>query len=155
MRLRVIIVGKDKHDPLVAAAEDYRARASRYAPVDLVEIKETPLKKGSVEQVKKDEAARIAKLLDPDEHVVVLDERGKALESTQLAGRLDRYMQDGLRKVAFVIGGPSGLDPDFMARAQERWRLSSLTLPHRLARLLLMEQLYRGFTILRGEPYHK
>lgn len=156
VRLRVVVVGKDRGDPLLTAADAYLDRVKHYMPVELVEVKEVPLKKGSaVEQVKAEEAKRLEKVLAPDELRVVLDERGQLLSSEELAGRVDRWMQDGLRSVALVIGGPSGLDPAFMRQARERWALSRMTLPHRMARLLLSEQLYRAFTILRGEPYHK
>ncbi|MCB9648559.1 MAG: 23S rRNA (pseudouridine(1915)-N(3))-methyltransferase RlmH [Deltaproteobacteria bacterium] len=156
MRLRLVVVGKDRGEPLLEAADAYLDRMRHHLPVELVEVKEVPLKKNSsVEQVKAEEAQRLEKILAPDEYVVVLDERGQLLTSPEVAGRLDRWMQDGLRSVALVIGGPSGLDPSFMKRARERWALSKMTLPHRMARLVLSEQLYRGLTILRGEPYHK
>jgi len=156
VRARIILVGRDRKDPLVEAANAYLDRTRHTFPVDVVEVKEAPLKRGApVERVKAEEAARIEKVLEPGERVIALDERGKALTSTAVAGRFDRWMQEGLRSVAFVIGGPSGLDPAFVAKADERWALSAMTLPHRLARLVLSEQIYRAVSILRGEPYHK
>ena len=99
--------------------------------------------------------ARIAAAIAPGEHVVALDEGGKSVSSVQVAARLDRWAMEGRGAVAFVIGGPNGLDREWLARVPERWSLSKMTLPHRLARLVLMEQIYRGCTINRGEPYHK
>lgn len=155
MRLRFLIVGKDRQDPLVLAAEAYRERLSHYFPTELVEVKETPLKNAPVERVKQEEAARLMDALHDGDYLIVLDERGKEHTSMELAERLKRAQADGIRSLALVIGGPSGLDPELVKSAKERWALSRLTLPHRIARLLLCEQLYRAGTILRGEPYHK
>lgn len=156
MRVRVVLVGRDRNDPLIDAANLYLDRARHSFPVEVVEVKEAPLKKGtSPERVKAEEAERLKKVLEPGELVIALDERGKGLTSVQVAQRLDRWMQDGLRSVAFVIGGPSGLHPDFLKQANERWALSTMTLPHRMARLLISEQIYRAISIVRGEPYHK
>ncbi len=156
MRVRVVLVGRDRNDPLIEASEVYLDRARHTFPVDVVEVKEAPLKKGaSVLRVKAEEAERIKKVLEPGELVIVMDERGKGLTSVQVSDKFDRWMQEGLRSVAFVIGGPSGLHPDFMKQARERWALSTMTLPHRMARLILCEQIYRAVSILRGEPYHK
>lgn len=155
MRLRFLIVGRDRHDPLVVAAEDYRERLGHYFPTELVEVKETPLKNAPVERVKQEEAQRLRDALQDGDHLILLDERGKEHSSIEVAERLRRAQNEGLRSLAFAIGGPSGLDPQFLKEAKERWSLSRLTLPHRFARLLLTEQLYRAGTILRGEPYHK
>lgn len=156
MKLRFIVVGRDRRDPLVQVGADYLERIRRYVPAELVEVKETPLLRGAnVARVKKDEAERLSAALNPGERVVALDEGGLALNSVALSARLDDWMQTGIRSVALVIGGPAGLDPHWVRRADECWSLSALTLPHRLARLVLLEQVYRGLTILRGEPYHK
>ena len=116
----------------------------------LVEYAEAELKKA-----RPDEAKKIRKALKPGEHVIALDERGKSLSSVQVAECLDQWSSHGPSSVAFVIGGPSGLDRGFLAQAHDRWQLSKMTLPHRLARVILTEQIYRAFTILRNEPYHK
>lgn len=156
LKLTVVIVGKDKRDPIVGAADEYLARLGHYFPTDVVEVKEEPEKRGrSIDVVKKAEAERISRAIPDGALVVALDERGKAHTSEQLAEKLGRWQVDGVQRVALVIGGPSGLDPDFMKRARERWTLSAMTLPHRIARLVLFEQLYRAGTILRGEPYHR
>ncbi len=156
MRVRVVLVGRDRNDPLIEAANGYLDRARHTFGVDLVEVKEAPLKKGSsVDKVKAEEADRIRKVLEPGELLIALDERGKGLTSVQVSERFDRWMQEGLRSVAFVIGGPSGLHPSLLKEARERWALSTMTLPHRMARLVISEQIYRAVSILRGEPYHK
>lgn len=156
MKLRFIVVGRDRSDPLVEEAGAYLARIVRYVPAELVEVKEGSLGRAAeVSKVKKREAERVRAALSREDWVVALDERGCVLRSLELSGRLDGWMQTGRRSVAFVVGGPAGLDPEFLEAADERWSLSALTLPHRLARLVLLEQVYRGLTILRGEPYHK
>lgn len=156
VKLRFIIVGRDRRDPLVTASGDYLDRIRHYHKVELVELKEEPARASApVARVRKVEAQRIAAAIAPGEHVVALDEGGKSVSSVQVAARLDRWAMEGRGAVAFVIGGPNGLDREWLARAPERWSLSKMTLPHRLARLVLMEQIYRGCTINRGEPYHK
>ena len=84
-----------------------------------------------------------------------MDERGRQQTSASLAERVGRWVDDGMSTVSLFVGGPSGLHPKIIEEANERWALSTFTLPHRVARLILCEQMYRAFTILRGEPYHK
>ena len=154
--MRIVVVGRDRRDPLCLAADEYVERVKRYRPIEVVEVKEIPLTKHrDIAEVKREEAARLQERLQPGERVVALDERGKVRTSEEIAKHIERLELDAHRTLTFVIGGPSGLDPDFVQRADERWALSKLTLPHRLARLVLSEQLYRAMTILRGEPYHK
>ncbi|MEQ8278104.1 MAG: 23S rRNA (pseudouridine(1915)-N(3))-methyltransferase RlmH [Deltaproteobacteria bacterium] len=156
MKLVVVIVGKDRGDPIVGASDDYLQRLQHYFPAEVVEVKEEPAKKGrSVEVVKRAEAERIRRVIPDGAITIALDERGKAYRSEQLAEKLERWQVEGTRNVALVIGGPNGLDAELLKKARERWSLSSLTLPHRIARLVLLEQLYRAGTILRREPYHR
>lgn len=156
MKLRFIVVGRDRNDPLVQVSNDYLQRLQHYLPTELVEVKEESRSKNAPDaRVKLKEAERIRQALEPSDTVIVLDEHGKHHTSVKLAKKFDGWMQDGLSRVSFVIGGPSGLDPDLIKHAQERWALSTFTLPHRLARVVLFEQVYRAFTIVRGEPYHR
>lgn len=156
MRLRLIVVGRDRGDAICEAADGYLARVRRDFECEVVELKEVPLKKtSSVLQVMSAEAERIRQALHGRDKVVALDRSGRTLDSEQLAERIRRYRDGAASSLAVVIGGPSGLHPDLMATADEVWSLSALTLPHRIARLLVCEQLYRACSILRGEPYHK
>ncbi len=156
MKLRVIVVGRDRGDALCEVASDYLTRLGRVFPTTLVEVKEEPARASNpVDRVRAIEAERLEKALLPGERVVALDERGKEHTSVELAQRMSRWADEGRSSVAFLIGGPNGLDPALVAKADERWALSRLTLPHRMARVLLAEQLYRATTIMRGEPYHK
>jgi 23S rRNA (pseudouridine1915-N3)-methyltransferase len=156
VKLRVIAVGRDRRDPLVLAAGEYLERAGRYYPVELVELKEEPAR-GSVpvERVQQAEAERFERAIGDGDLVIALDERGRELDSVGLARRLEGWALEGRGGVAFLIGGANGLAPSVRARAHETWRLSRMTLPHRMARLVLAEQLYRACTIVRGEPYHR
>jgi 23S rRNA (pseudouridine1915-N3)-methyltransferase len=157
VRFRLIVVGKDKNEPIVEASAVYVERIARYFPIDVLELKEEPAKATTpIARVRAIEAERIEKALGDDAYAIALDERGKELTSIDFANRLKKWANEGKSTVAFVIGGPNGLDPDFaQKRAKEQWSLSRMTLPHRIARLLFAEQLYRACTIMRGEPYHK
>jgi len=155
VKLRLLVIGRDRKDPLCVAAGAYLDRVGRYHPIELVELKEEPVKGAPVAKVQLAEAERIKKALLPGEHLIVLDERGKQLDSNGVAEKLRRWAMEGPSRVAFAIGGSTGLHPDLVAVAKEKWSLSRMTLPHRMARLFLAEQLYRGCTIVRGEPYHK
>jgi 23S rRNA (pseudouridine1915-N3)-methyltransferase len=153
VRLRVVAVGRDRSGLYQPAIEEYAGRLARYVKFELVEVPEAR-KHAGTPQAKGEEAAAITAKLSPRERVVVLDERGDELTSLGFAERVRRWIEGG-QDVTLVIGGSDGLAPELLARAQERLAVSRFTLAHRLARLVLVEQLYRAFTILRGEPYHK
>lgn len=146
LRYRVVHVGRKAQDPLLAAAQEYEQRLARYAKIETVLVRDSGLN-----------AERDALLarLPAGEHVVALDERGLQLGTAELTERLRGFARRGSATVSFVIGGADGLHADVKARAQESWALSRLTLPHRLALVVLLEQLYRAHTILRGERYHR
>ncbi len=138
MRIVVVAVGKIREKSLRAVADDYLGRASHYARVSEVEVKTD----GELERSVPREAT-----------VIALDPAGDAVTSRELAVRVERWGRRGKGDVAFVIGGAEGIPKPLLAAAHARLSLSTLTLPHRLARVVLFEQLYRAFTILRGEPY--
>ncbi len=145
MKLVVVSVGAASKGAEYELAAEYLARIGRYCGVATAELK--PGKPA-------DAAAAIAKAC-AGATLVALDERGASLGgSEKLARRLESLASRGKGIVAFVIGGAHGLPPPTLAAAHERWSLSPLTFPHRLARVVLCEQLYRALTILRGEPYH-
>jgi len=146
MKLRLISIGRDRSQLFEPAVQEYAARVRKQLPLELVELKEQPSRDKEAELV----LARLA----PRELLVCLDERGKLLSSPELATRLGRW-RDESRDVAFVIGGDEGHAESVRQRAELVWSLSPLVMPHRLARVVVAEQLYRALTILRGEPYHK
>lgn len=153
MKLRVLAIGKDRSGLYAPAVEEYVKRLGRYVRFELVELPEAK-KHAGTPRAREEEGAALLARLDPREHVVALDERGKEYTSVELARRVEGWQGQG-RDVALLVGGSDGLSPEVLARAQEKLALSRFTLAHRLARLVLVEQLYRAMTIVRGEPYHK
>ena len=153
MKLRVLAVGKDRSGLFAPAAGEYAERLRRMLRFELVELPEAKRFAGTP-RAKEEEGAALLARVDPREHVVALDERGKEYTSQELARRVEAWLGAG-RDVALLVGGADGLAPAVLARAGERLALSRMTLPHRLARVVLLEQLYRAMAILRGEPYHK
>lgn len=136
-------------------AEEYAGRLRRYFPVDVVEVAEEDMNRRSPEEVLSAEAGRLLKKLPAGAYTVALDrERGKSLSSEGIAARLDSFGTAGRSHAAFLIGGPLGLSREALAAADETWSLGDITLPHALARVVLLEQLYRGVKIGRGEKYH-
>jgi 23S rRNA (pseudouridine1915-N3)-methyltransferase len=126
----------------------------RELPVNVTEIKPEVRGSKTREQLLAAEKGRIRDALQPGSRIVVLDEKGDDLTTLKLAKRLEAWMQDG-RDVALLIGGADGLDEEFKQLADDKLRLSSLTLPHGMARLLLCEQLYRAVSVLKNHPYHR
>jgi len=148
VRIRIISVGRDK-EFTAAAAEEYAARLCRFVDLDLVE-----LSAASGPSAKEREAERIlARRLSRGE-LWVLDLRGSELTSIEVSRRIAR-LRDSALDLSLCIGGDEGLAPAVVQAAAFSWSLSRLTLPHRLARVVSLEQLYRAFEILRGGPYHK
>ena len=144
MRVVVVAVGRLKERALRETADDYYGRIRRYAKLEEIELKD-----GDAAEV----GARIARAIPDRSRVVALAVGGEKQTSERFAKWLGRAEVDGVQSVVFVIGGAYGLPPDVEARADLKLSLSTMTLPHRLARILLAEQIYRAFTILRGEPY--
>jgi 23S rRNA (pseudouridine1915-N3)-methyltransferase len=153
VKTRILAIGRDRSGLFAPAVEEYLKRLSRSLRVELVELPEARRQAGTP-QAREEEGATLLARLRPGERLVALDEHGDQPTSLELARRLAGWQARG-QDLAFCLGGADGLAPEVLERAQERLALSRLTLPHRLARLLLVEQLYRAATILRGEPYHK
>lgn len=153
VRIRILSVGRDRSGLFAPAVDDYAERLSRYVRFEVEETPEARQAAGTPRAREEEGRALLARVRE-GERVVALDEGGEQLNSEQWARRVASWLQGG-RDVALVVGGADGLSPAVRARAEETLALSRLTLPHRLARLVLAEQLYRAFTILRGEPYHR
>lgn len=134
--------------------QEYASRLAHYTRFELVELPESSGKKLKPGEAKAAEAKAILGRLKPQDWLVAMDERGKQLDSVELSRYLAKA-QTGAKDLLFVIGGDEGLDESVRKAAHLTLSLSRMTLPHRLARLVLIEQIYRGFTILKGEPYHK
>lgn len=141
---------------LDAAIADYEARAGRYWSLDVLEVKEERARKGMSEyDVREAEGERILKRVPKGAEIVALTRTGDAWSSARFARELERHGVQAGADLAYLIGGAFGLSDGIVKDARRRMRLSTFTLPHDLARLVLLEQLYRAGTIIRNEPYHK
>ena len=152
MRLRIIWTGKTRDARLRALIDDYAGRLSHFVRCEVTELRE--LGRSDKSGIAK-ETRRISDRLQPGSVTVLLDPEGAEWTSQQLAAQVQSWEGSGIKEVAFIIGGPNGLAGDFKARADKRWSLSRLTLTHEMARVLLLEQLYRAYTIIHGLPYQK
>jgi 23S rRNA (pseudouridine1915-N3)-methyltransferase len=154
MRLLILSVGQKMPDWVAAGVREYAGRL----PGNLLQLVELPLgtrtKAGDPRRAQGEESQRLLKAIPDNAYVVALDPRGRSLTTEALAERLDGWLQGG-RDVVFLIGGPEGLTDDCLTRSDERWSLSGLTFPHMLVRVIVAEQLYRAWTILRNHPYHR
>lgn len=154
MRLLIVAVGQRVPDWAQTAWDDYVKRFPFELKVELKAVKTEPRSSKSLETLVAAERSRIEAAIPKGFRVVVLDERGTALTTMALAQKLENWQLSG-DDVALVIGGPDGLDPAFRQAAHERIRLSDLTLPHAMVRVLLIEQLYRAWSINANHPYHR
>lgn len=154
MRLLIVAVGQRVPDWAQTAWDDYAKRFPFELKVELKAVKTEPRASKSLETLYAAERARIEAAIPKGFRVVALDERGTTLTTMALAGKLKDWQLSG-DDVALVIGGPDGLDPAFRQAAHERIRLSDLTLPHAMVRVLLIEQLYRAWSINANHPYHR
>lgn len=153
MLLRIVAVGQRVPDWAQTAWDDYAKRFPPEIRVELKAVKTEPRGSKTLETLYAAERARIEAAIPKGARVVALDERGEALGTQALARRLTLWQEQG--DVALLIGGPDGLDPALREAAHERIRLSDLTLPHAMARVLLIEQLYRAWSINAKHPYHR
>lgn len=155
MRIHLIAVGTRMPAWVEQGYADYAGRLPKDIKLELVEI---PLgqrgKNADLARVKQAEGEKVLKALPREALAVALDERGESWSSTELAGELKRWLQEA-PDVALLIGGPDGHAPEVLARAQRRWSLSRLVLPHALVRVLVAEQIYRAWSLLANHPYHR
>jgi 23S rRNA (pseudouridine1915-N3)-methyltransferase len=139
VKIVVLAVGKLRDRHVGALCDDYLARARRHLPVEVIEV---------------DDDAALARRWPKEGETIALEPGGVSWTTAELAGQIERRMTHGTRSLTLVIGGADGIPAALVARASLRLSLSALTLPHRIARLVLCEQIYRALTIIRGEPYH-
>ena len=155
MKIRVIAVGKLKERFWKEACAEYAKRLGGYASLEVVEVADRdPERAGGEARARAEEARGILKACGAS-HVILLAIEGRERSSEQFAARLEHLMLSGAGEVAFVIGGSTGVDASVRSRADETLSFGPVTLPHNLARVVLLEQVYRAFKIMRGEPYHK
>jgi len=154
MRLVVAVVGKARNAALGEAIRDYETRAARYWPLDVHEVREERATGIPVDRVKERESVRLSEKVPERAQTVACELGGKSLSSEQFAELLQSAREQD-RDLAFLIGGAFGLSPSVARKSTMRLSLAPWTLPHEIARLVLVEQIYRAGTIVRGEPYHK
>lgn len=154
MKIQIVAVGQRQPAWADQAVADYLDRFPADFAVTLCEVKPEPRSGAPVDKLLAAEAERLRAAIAPGHVLVALDERGRDWSSVQLAESLGRW-RDASEPVSFVIGGPDGLAAEFKQRARVLLRLSSMTLPHALARVLLAEQLYRAWSLLANHPYHR
>ena len=154
MRLGILAVGHKLPDWVAKGCAEYIKRMPRELPLSVTEIKPEPRGSKTREQLLAAEKTRLQAALPGYSRIVVLDERGTDLSTLKLAQRLEDWMREG-GDTAFIIGGADGIDEELKQRADSMIRLSSLTLPHAMARLVLCEQLYRAISVVKNHPYHR
>jgi 23S rRNA (pseudouridine1915-N3)-methyltransferase len=156
MHVRFVWVGKTKNKPISSMLSDYLDRLRHLTPCDVAEVPDVGKRRALTgEALLAAEAAEISKHLSDRSLVVVLDERGNQFTSTGFADWFESEQNRGTREIVFVIGGPEGVPSDVTGRARSRLSLGKMTWTHEMCRVLLLEQVYRAFSIMRRIPYHK
>ena len=159
MNIKVVCIGKLKEKYWSDAVAEYSKRLKAYCALEIVELKEArlPDRAGDAEEesVKLAEGRDILSHIKKDEYVITLEVLGKSLSSEGLAEKIDKLGLDGRSDVVFVIGGSLGLSKEVSERADFKLSFSAMTFPHQMARVMLLEQIYRSFSILNGAKYHK
>lgn len=153
MRVLILVVGKDSNDPLKQLAESYLLRSQPFLKPDFHYVKESKRRENS-SLAMDGEGKEILRVSDGF-YRIAMDIEGKSFSSVQFAHQLQRILENSHKPVAFIIGGATGLSKAVLDASDAKWTLSALTLPHRMAYLVLAEQVYRAGEILRGGPYHK
>lgn len=146
MKLLIVSVGKEKNELTHDLVKHFEMRILRYMPIEWAYVEHG--------NTKEKEGERVLSLLKKEDYVVLLDEKGRNMKSEELSELLENRMIDSVKRMVFIIGGAYGVSDAVHMRANYTWKLSSLVFPHMLVRIILVEQLYRAMTILRGEKYH-
>lgn len=159
MDITIIAVGKLKEKYLKNGIAEYLKRMKSYANIKIVEVNDEPagqtLSEAEIEQVKEAEGQRIIEKIPDRSQVIALDLKGKQLTSENFAEKIDETMIYGTSQIAFIIGGSHGLSKEVLQKTDLKISFGKMTYPHQLMRLILVEQIYRAFKIMRNEPYHK
>ncbi|MCI8815024.1 MAG: 23S rRNA (pseudouridine(1915)-N(3))-methyltransferase RlmH [Lachnospiraceae bacterium] len=159
MRVTALTVGKIKETYLKEGLKEYAKRLSKYCKLEIVEVadEKTPdfLDGSQVELVLKKEGERLLKCLPKDAYVITLEISGQQLTSQQFASKIDSLAVGGVSHIVFVIGGSLGLGKNILEKSDFSLSFSKMTFPHQLMRVILLEQIYRSYRIIKGEPYHK
>lgn len=154
MKVELWAIGKTSEKYLEAGIEIFEKRLKNYLPFSWTILPDVKLKTTDGAKLKQEEGKMLLAKIAPDDYLVLLDERGQAFTSVELSRWLERRLASSHRRLIFLIGGAFGFSPDVYARANEQLTLSKMTFSHQMVRLFFLEQLYRGMTILKNEPYH-
>ena len=159
MKITCVAVGKIKEKYLTDAIAEYGKRLGRYCKLEMVELPDEKTPEGASDvlerKIKEREGERILRALKEDAYVIALAIEGKMLDSVELSRKLESLAVGGCSHMTFIIGGSLGLSEAVLKRADEKLSFSRMTFPHQLMRVILLEQIYRGYRIMKGEPYHK
>jgi 23S rRNA (pseudouridine1915-N3)-methyltransferase len=155
MTIKLLAIGKTDNASLIALIDDYQKRLNFYIKFNLEIIPDIKKAKNLSEaQQKQKEGELILSSISTSDILILLDETGKQMDSVAFSNYLQKHMNSGIKQLVFAIGGPYGFSDDVYKQAQGKLSLSKMTFSHQMVRLFFIEQLYRGFTILRNEPYH-
>jgi len=154
MRIHLVWAGKTRERHCAALINDYLGRIRRFSPLELTEVREAK-GAGTDEQARRIESDRLIEAVSGDDYVVLLDERGEQRTSVELSRFIAERQQTAVKRLAFIIGPYAGASDELRKSARAMMSLSALTLTHELARVILVEQIYRAFTLLAGSPYHR
>jgi len=155
MKLELWMQGQTAFDYIKTGVEIYEKRLKHFIPFETMVISDIKNAKSlTEEQLKQKEGEQILKKIDSNDYLILLDERGKQFSSLQFSELLEGYLQSNHKRIIFLIGGAYGFSEEVYKRANAQWSLSKLTFSHQMVRLFVVEQIYRGMSILRGLPYH-
>lgn len=155
MKILLLVIGKTDEDYLITGINKYVGRLGHYASFEMKELPDIRNRKTlSENQQKKAESFQLLQQLQPSDIVVLLDEGGKKYTSVEFSDMIGKFSAAGIKRLVFIVGGPYGFSQEVYDRADTKLSLSPMTFSHQMVRLIFVEQLYRAFTILKGEPYH-
>lgn len=154
MKIKLLLVGKTTDESIRRIEADYEKRISRYITFESVVIDNSAIRTGPEAMIRLKEGELILKRVTPGDHLILLDERGKTYSSVQFAAEVNNWMTSSKKTVILTIGGAYGFSDDVKKRANGLVSLSAMTFSHQIVRIIMLEQLYRAFTILNNEPYH-
>ena len=159
MNINIIAVGKIKDRYIKDGIKEFKKRLSRYCKLQIIELNDEKapekLSQNEIEIIKTKEASRILPKIPQNSYIISLEIKGKEISSEILSKKLENLMISGRNNITFIIGGSLGLSKEISNISNYKLSFSKMTFPHQLMRLILLEQIYRGFRIMRGEPYHK
>ena len=154
MKIKLLLVGKTTDESIRRIEADYEKRISRYTSFESIVIDNSAIRTGPEPVIRTKEGELILKRVSPADHLILLDERGKSYSSVQFAAEVNNWMTSSKKTVVMTIGGAYGFSDEVKKRANGLVSLSAMTFSHQIVRIIMLEQVYRAFTILNNEPYH-